>query len=534
MVEVDIKKLHFQSICVIIMQICGVLGMKYNIVDMIDSFIINNNLGCLSVCQKSCLQKMMTTLIEEFDGLRIDGKLPRLNSDTFYHKCEGINTDKIGIWLRNRKGQKFFLTISNEKITMVEAQKCTDMNGNFYSIQLPSGFSLELDVKSTGRCYKLNTSCNDYLISIEKDSDCKDAITIRIYDKSKIDNQGSIVGLEPLDERQVEISLEKGAVLAYPHGRNLFEIPPKIKSVLSYGQIITPYYLGKVYAAVYKQNHRTRDTLVVQLKKYVDKKDKLYRLRDKEICWVEDTLDSKLEILEGLELDEDFSNVYPEERNTFIVKNAKGKRFKLSLLNQSLELFELPDSIKKHELHNFDSSIMCYHNAFMLRYTPTDCSIKYVSGDDVVFVNANHLDIKIKRDGLNPIGEVIYDVDLYTNTADMDFPTGVFTSRCGMIVVEKDPETGKREEYVVKEPNMIESDYSGRFTLASNYAVGDIGGTKKPGLVVDLNRKPMFSLRNEPVEHIRVPKLMQRIGEAARNKYYMDFPGNHISDAVNK
>ncbi len=84
------------------------------------------------------------------------------------------------------------------------------------------------------------------------------------------------------------------------------------------------------------------------------------------------------------------------------------------------------------------------------------------------------------------------------------------------------------------ESKMIESDYHKRFSLASNYAEGDIKETKKPGLVVDLNYNPMFSLGKEPEEQIRVPNLMQRIGEAAREKYYMDLPSNHISDVVIK
>ena len=502
--------------------------MKYNIVDMIDSLIINNELGCLSVAQRFCLEKLMTTLIDEFEGLRIDGELPKLNSDTLYHVCKGINVDKIEIWLRNRKGQKFLLTIDNEKVTMVEALKCTDINGKSF---IPSGFSLELDVKSSGRRYKLNTCYNDYFISVENDSNFGDVINIRIYDKNKIDYQGEF---DSLDEKQVRINLEKGIVLERPKCKKLFEFPTEIKSILSYGQITAPYYLGKVYAAIYKQNHRTRDALVTQLRKYVDKRDKIYRLRDSEICWVEDMLDSKLDILEGLELDEVYSDVYPEEKNAFIVKNANGKRFKLTLLQQSLELFELPDNIKKSELHKFASRKNCYHNGFMLYYTPYDCSIKYVSGDDVVFVQANHIDIKGKRAGSNRriLGGVLYDVDLYTNTADMSFATDAFTSDCSMIVVERNKETGKRERIVMTESKMIESDYHKRFSLASNYAEGDIKGTKKPGLVVDLNYNPMFSLGKEPEEQIRVPNLMQRIGEAAREKYYMDLPSNHISDAV--
>ena len=61
--------------------------MLFNIVDMIDSHIINNGLGSLSVNQRSCLQKLMTTLIDEIEGLRIDGTFPELNTDTFYHIC---------------------------------------------------------------------------------------------------------------------------------------------------------------------------------------------------------------------------------------------------------------------------------------------------------------------------------------------------------------------------------------------------------------------------------------------------------------
>ena len=446
--------------------------MLFNIVDMIDSHIINNGLGSLSVNQRSCLQKLMTTLIDEFEGLRIDGTFPELNTDTFYHICKGINTDKIEICLINKKRQNFLLTISNEKITMVEIKKYVGPDGKTYSRKLPSGFSLNLDVKSNGNQYKLNTCYNDYLISVENDSNYSSIHNIKIYDKNKIDKQGGITGIEPIEEKTVEIKLDKGTVLEYPQSKKLFEMPQSIKSILSYGKITVPYYLGKVYGAIYNQKHRNRDNLITQLKKYVEKKDKVYRLRDKEICWIKDMLDSKLDILAGLELDEDYSNKYSSEQNVFIVRNAKGKRFKLSLLDQCLELFELPESIKDYELSKFASRKNCYHNGFMLCYSPTDCSIKYVSDDDVVYVSANHLDIQGKRTGQNPqiMGGVIYDVDLYTNTADMSFPTDAFTSDYGMTVVERDEKTNKLERYFVPKHKMIESDYNGRFTLASNYA----------------------------------------------------------------
>ena len=102
--------------------------MRYNLEEIIDNYIrdITNDSIQLSSDQKECIRKLAATLIDEFDGLRLDREnLPEINSRNPF---EGgnvpaddyqINTD-LTIILRNKKGTKFKLSINNENIVLFE------------------------------------------------------------------------------------------------------------------------------------------------------------------------------------------------------------------------------------------------------------------------------------------------------------------------------------------------------------------------------------------------------------------------------
>lgn len=544
--------------------------MRYNIEEIIDNYIrdITHNSIRLSSNQKECIRKLGATLIDEFDGLRLDREnFPDINSSNPFESGNvpaddyQINTD-LTIILRNRKGTKFKLSINNENIILFEIPEDI-VKSNSDEKQLLSlkddcsndNFMVKMPISGFGHSFSLRLNYNNYVVVVEKEN--------WYYYDLKIFKKDSD-GLSLIKQDKLEInensSTSKKVVNVLFKKQNLFEFPDIDELMVTQNELAKAYYLGKLYATYASLNSTKKDSstkkddgnmeitseakglsdsfhedndlnkkvdIVKQIDDFIEKRDKLFRIKNKNREFFKELAKSNIMILDGLHIDESLSGSFSDKENKFVLVNNQGKRFIINFDNEVLSLYEIPSDVKAWDICKFTENDSP-HNSFRIccpnqRFSSYDCAIRFVSGNDVIDVKGQRVKSGYKG-GFIPI----YNVGIFTNTADVD--TTIDNSNGGRRTVINPID---KEEWSVPVWRYIEEDYSERIVPAKVYQWNENERRiDDPKQFVSINGRPLFKLEQEPGLDSNVFDLMYTIGLNTQKYYYSIHPNNYFDGAL--